>query len=46
MHTVVLTTYVSSASVICEDLGAEPLLVGCENLYDALIDYGSKIFHF
>lgn len=42
----VLTAYASPASVICEDLGAEPLLVGCEDLYDALIDYGSKIFHF
>ena len=29
--------------MICEDLGAEPLLVGCEDLYDALVDYGSKI---
>ncbi|KZT73546.1 hypothetical protein DAEQUDRAFT_762005 [Daedalea quercina L-15889] len=33
------------ATVVCEDLGAEPLLSGCEDLYDALVDYGSEEFY-
>ncbi|KAI0725666.1 hypothetical protein C8Q72DRAFT_797180 [Fomitopsis betulina] len=32
------------ASVLCEDLGAEPLLAGCNNLYEALTDYGTEEF--
>ncbi|EPS93689.1 hypothetical protein FOMPIDRAFT_1055758 [Fomitopsis schrenkii] len=32
------------ASVLCEDLGSEPLLAGCDDLYDALADYGTEEF--